>query len=62
MRDMKEIIRIIAKRSLGITTLETRNSDRLDFYDVSCSSVRESLEDAYLAGYEAGKRENLTKN
>ncbi len=40
----------IAKRVLGIPTLETRSSDSLDFHDVAVWCVREALEQAYAAG------------
>ena len=33
-----------------IETLETRNSDRLDFYDVSVWGIRQALVDAFEAG------------
>jgi len=42
----------IAKRVLHIPTLETRNSDQLDFHDVAVWSVLEALRLAYAAGYE----------
>lgn len=38
-------------RRLGFDTLETRNSDRLDFREVAVWQIREAL----LAAYEAGK-------
>ena len=40
----------IARAHLGIETLETRKSDRLDFHDVSVWGVK----DALLAAYQAG--------
>ena len=43
-----------AARALGFETLDPRNSDRLDFREVSCSAVREALENAYAAGRRAG--------
>lgn len=47
----------IARDVLGIPTLTTRNSDRLDFYDVSVWSVAQALEQAYLVGLSAGQSE-----
>ena len=44
-------IRTIAARELGIETLETRRSDRLDFHDVAVWT----LEAALVAAYEAGR-------
>ena len=40
----------IAKTHLSIETLETRNSDALDFHDVSVWGVEAALEAAYQAG------------
>ncbi len=46
----KAKIENIASTILNISTLEARNSDRLDFYDLAVWSVKEALEAAYLAG------------
>ncbi len=48
-----ELINEIGK-SLGFETLKSRNSDRLDFKDVSCVELERALADAF----EAGRREN----
>lgn len=40
----------IAARHLHLETLETRNSDSLDFHDVAVWSIRAALEAAYEAG------------
>lgn len=45
-----ELVASIAKEKLRIDTLETRNSDSLDFHEVAVWSVR----DALLAAYQAG--------
>ena len=42
----------IAKQTLGLETLETRNSDRLDFHDLNVASIKAAL----LAAYQAGKQ------
>lgn len=42
----------IAADLLDIDTLETRNSDGLDFHDVSVASLKAAL----VAAYEAGRR------
>ena len=39
-----------------IETLETRNSDRLDFHDVAVWAIRAALEDAYAAGHAAATK------
>ncbi|SRR5258706_5247388 len=46
----KDIINTIAAEILGITTLESRDSDRLDFHEVSAVAVTAALEAAYAAG------------
>lgn len=50
-----ELLAAIAKQALHIPTLETRNSDSLDFYHVSVWSVKDALEAAYRAGLAAAK-------
>lgn len=49
-----ETISVIAKRHLGISTLETRNDERKDFYDLAVWTIKKALEEAYDAGYGAG--------
>jgi hypothetical protein len=49
----EEILTNIAKERIGAETLETRNSDRLDFYDISVWALKEMLEQAYEAGRQA---------
>ncbi len=43
----------IAQGCLFIDTLETRQSDSLDFHDVSIWGIQEALEKAYVAGFKA---------
>lgn len=45
----------IARQSLGMVTLETRNLDSLDFYDLAVWSVEAALRAAYEAGVAAGQ-------
>ncbi len=42
---------IAATHLVGVETLETRNSDRLDFHEVSVATLRQALRAAYLAGH-----------
>ena len=49
-----QIFALIVEKHLFIETLETRNSDRLDFHDVAVWNVREALEAAFKAGVEVG--------
>jgi single-stranded DNA-binding protein len=46
----------IAQEHLFIDTLETRNSDSLDFHDVSVWGVKEALLAAYQAGLAASQK------
>jgi len=46
----------IAQEHLFIDTLETRNSDSLDFHDVSVWGVKEALIAAYQAGLAAAQK------
>lgn len=50
-----KIARQIAKTVLGIESLEVRNSDSLDFHDLSVSQIKEALEKAYIVGRTAGR-------
>lgn len=52
-KDPSEQLEQIAKEHLFIETLETQNSDRLDFHDVSVWGVRAALEAAFEAGRKA---------
>ncbi|SUZ33858.1 hypothetical protein ROE7235_03633 [Roseibaca ekhonensis] len=45
----------IAMQHLDIETLETQNSDRLDFHDVSVWSIKAALTESYERGYEKGQ-------
>jgi hypothetical protein len=56
MNDINNTLTQIAKKQLGIETLEVRNSDRLDFYDVGVMQLKEALLAAYMMGCEAGKK------
>ncbi len=46
-------------RRLGFDTLETRNSDRLDFREVAVWQVRDALQAAYEAGKAAREGQDL---
>lgn len=50
-----KILEAIAQDALDIPTLAVRNSDQLDFYDVSVWSVADALQQAYAVGYATGK-------
>ena len=46
----QQTIQQIAQKHLGIETLETRNSDRLDFHDLAVWSLEAALKAAFEAG------------
>ncbi len=46
----------IAQRLFFLETLETRNSDCLDFHDVAVWAIRDALAEAYEAGRRAATR------
>ena len=48
-----------ATRHFFVETLDTRNSDRLDFHDVAVWAMRAALEAAYEAGRVAGAKAML---
>ncbi len=51
-------LQTIATDHLFIATLETRNSDRLDFHDVSVWAVKAALQ----AAFEAGQQSHITND
>jgi len=54
---MNLAIKKIATDILGLETLETRNSDGLDFHDMGVFEMKEALEAAYEAGRQAAAAE-----
>jgi hypothetical protein len=44
----------IAREVLGVETLETRNSDQLDFHEMAVWEIRDALEAAYNEGKKTG--------
>jgi hypothetical protein len=51
----------IALEHLFITTLETRSSDSLDFYDVSVWGIKTALQAAFEAGRNAATNPSQTQ-
>ena len=49
------LLEIDTKHFHSIETLETRNSDRLDFHDLAVWAIRAALEAAYAAGQAANR-------
>ena len=54
MSQIDTILTLIAQKHLGIETLQTRNSDRLDFHDTAVWCLKDALEAAFKAGVELG--------
>jgi len=50
-----DLLAAITQKHLFIETLETRNSDHLDFHEVSAWGVQAALEAAYAAGLAAAR-------
>jgi hypothetical protein len=50
MNQRDTILAEIAAKHLFLETLETRNSDSLDFHDMAVWSIKAALEAAYEAG------------
>ena len=59
IKKMDKKVAEIARRVLGMSTLEGRNRDCLDFYDLSVWIVKQALEEAYQAGIEDGYQAGL---
>lgn len=54
-KQQAKIIEQIARQHLRLETLETRNSDRLDFSDNAVWCLKAALEAAFNAGKQAAK-------
>ena len=54
-QQLDQMLARIAQEHLLIDTLETRNSDSLDFHDVGVWCVKSALMAAYQAGLAAGQ-------
>ncbi|MBO6850556.1 MAG: hypothetical protein JJ867_08835 [Marinobacter sp.] len=52
-----KIVVSLAKEILSIDSLEVRNSDSLDFYELSVWSIKEALIRAVKEGEELGKQQ-----
>ena len=53
MQTRDQALTEIATQILDLETLDTRNSDRLDFHELSVWQIKKALEAAYAAGREA---------
>lgn len=55
-RRREKVVLNVARRVLGLETLEARYSDELDFPELAVWQVRWALREAYEAGWAAGLR------
>lgn len=55
MKGIDAILEDVARKLLGIETLEARGMDRLDFHEVSVWSLKEALKEAYDLGKKSNK-------
>ena len=53
MQTRDEALANIATTILDLETLDTRNSDRLDFHELSVWQIKKALEAAFAAGQKA---------
>jgi hypothetical protein len=53
MTNRDKILTEIATKILDLETLDNRNSDRLDFHELSVWSIKAALEAAFAAGQKA---------
>jgi hypothetical protein len=60
IQQLNSVIDEIANDYLGIATLQTRCSDKLDFHSVAVWNVKRALRDAYIAGRQS-YRETMRK-
>ena len=54
MNQIDTILTQIARKHLGIDTLQTRHADSLDFHDTAVWCLKDALEAAFKAGVELG--------
>ena len=59
-QNIDQLLVEIAKKHLNLETLETRNSDSLDFHDVAVWSLKKALQEAYEASLR--DRPNYSEN
>ncbi len=60
MQTNKAILAEIANKHLSIDTLDSRNSDQLDFHDLAVWSIEQALDAAFQAGLAAAELQQPT--
>ena len=59
MNTQRTILTDIAQQTLHIDTLETQNSDELDFHEVGVWQIKQALLQAYRAGKRDGSEQGF---
>lgn len=54
-KKVQALIEKIARETCRVETLESRNMDALDFYDIGVGSLKDALMRAYQAGVDSQK-------
>lgn len=52
----EEFLKEIARKHLGLETLETRKSDSLDFKEVAVWAVKDALNEVFEEAFQAGRQ------
>lgn len=52
----QEALETIAQQIFGLNSLETQNSDRLDFHEVAVWQIRAALQAAWELGYKEASK------
>lgn len=60
-KTLDKLLQQIALDHLFVDTLETRNSDRLDFHEVSVWGIKTALQEAFDAGKQAASSSKSTQ-
>lgn len=61
MKTQQQAIDDITSQILKLETLDTRNSDELDFHELAVWQIKEALQAAYKAGNEQSKTKKLNE-
>ena len=62
MQTRDQALTEIATKILDLETLDTRNSDRLDFHELSVWGIKAALEAAYAAGQKRSEDTRLNSS
>ena len=57
-QQIDQLLTEIAKKHLSLETLESRNSDSLDFHDIAVWALKKALQEAYEAEKTSKKQQS----